>query len=118
MAPISYRRHRFPPVVIQHAVWLYLRFPLCPWRAAPRPIWSPAVPRPSTPIGSGGTGFDDSSWVVVAGHEKIGEHRPVHLHLRENVGRADIKQRHQPFAPDSPVEESGFEPVVPATWTT
>ena len=28
MAPISYRRHRFPPVVIQHAVWLYLRFSL------------------------------------------------------------------------------------------
>jgi hypothetical protein len=26
MAEISYRRHRFPPVVIQHAVWLYLRF--------------------------------------------------------------------------------------------
>ena len=26
MAPISYRRHRFPPVVIQHAVWLYLRY--------------------------------------------------------------------------------------------
>src|SRR5947209_20563880 len=25
MSPISYRRHRFPPVVIQHAVWLYLR---------------------------------------------------------------------------------------------
>ena len=25
---ISYRRHRFPPVVIQHAVWLYLRFTL------------------------------------------------------------------------------------------
>src|SRR5690242_2480791 len=24
----SYRRHRFPPVVIQHAVWLYLRFTL------------------------------------------------------------------------------------------
>jgi hypothetical protein len=23
--PISYARHRFPPVVIQHAVWLYLR---------------------------------------------------------------------------------------------
>jgi putative transposase len=22
----SYRRHRFPPIVIQHAVWLYLRF--------------------------------------------------------------------------------------------
>src|SRR6185312_13773354 len=28
MAPISYRRHRFPPVVIKHAVWLYLRFTL------------------------------------------------------------------------------------------
>ena len=28
MTPISYRRHRFPPVVIQHAVWLYLRFTL------------------------------------------------------------------------------------------
>src|ERR1700741_4281463 len=28
MAPIAYRRHRFPPVVIQHAVWLYLRFTL------------------------------------------------------------------------------------------
>src|ERR1700720_4228983 len=28
MAPISFRRHRFPPVVIQHAVWLYLRFTL------------------------------------------------------------------------------------------
>jgi transposase-like protein len=27
MAEISYRR-RFSPVVIQHAVWLYLRFPL------------------------------------------------------------------------------------------
>src|ERR1700674_530325 len=28
MFPISYRRHRFPPSVIQHAVWLYLRFTL------------------------------------------------------------------------------------------
>ena len=25
---ISYARHRFPPSVIQHAVWLYLRFTL------------------------------------------------------------------------------------------
>jgi hypothetical protein len=25
---ISYRRHRFPPIVIQHAVWLYLVFML------------------------------------------------------------------------------------------
>jgi putative transposase len=28
MAEISYRRHRFPPVIIQHVVWLYLRFTL------------------------------------------------------------------------------------------
>src|ERR1700716_1107556 len=28
MSAISYSRHRFPPVVIQHAVWLYLRFTL------------------------------------------------------------------------------------------
>jgi putative transposase len=25
---ISYRRHRFPPEIVQHAVWLYFRFPL------------------------------------------------------------------------------------------
>jgi hypothetical protein len=28
MSRISYRRHRFPPSVIQRAVWLYFRFPL------------------------------------------------------------------------------------------
>src|SRR6202035_5569094 len=28
MAEISYRRHRFSSVIIQHAVWLYLRFTL------------------------------------------------------------------------------------------
>ena len=28
MKPISYCRHRFPPSIIQHAVWLYYRFPL------------------------------------------------------------------------------------------
>src|SRR5215211_5424441 len=28
MPPISYARHHFPPVIIQHAVWLYLRFTL------------------------------------------------------------------------------------------
>jgi transposase-like protein len=26
MAPLSYHHHRFPPAVIQPAVWLYLRF--------------------------------------------------------------------------------------------
>ncbi len=28
MKPISYKRHRFPPAVIRHAVWLYFRFTL------------------------------------------------------------------------------------------
>ena len=28
MTPLSYRRHRFPPELIQHAIWLYLRFTL------------------------------------------------------------------------------------------
>src|SRR3982075_926234 len=28
MDQLSYRRHRFPPAVIQHAIWLYLRFTL------------------------------------------------------------------------------------------
>src|SRR5438309_10095737 len=28
MAPLSYRRHRFAPPIIQHAIWLYLRFTL------------------------------------------------------------------------------------------
>ena len=28
MARLSYRRHRFPPPIIQYAIWLYLRFTL------------------------------------------------------------------------------------------
>ncbi len=28
MKQISYARHRFPSSIIQHAVWLYFRFPL------------------------------------------------------------------------------------------
>ena len=28
MHTVSYRRYRFPAEVIQHAVWLYFRFPL------------------------------------------------------------------------------------------
>ena len=28
MQKISYARYRFPPVIIQHAVWLYFRFPI------------------------------------------------------------------------------------------
>jgi putative transposase len=28
MAPLCYHHHRFPPEIIQHAIWLYLRFTL------------------------------------------------------------------------------------------
>src|SRR3954449_9140104 len=28
MDQVSYRRHRFPPPIIQHAIWLYLQFTL------------------------------------------------------------------------------------------
>ncbi len=28
MPPISFARHGFPPAIIQHAIWLYLRFTL------------------------------------------------------------------------------------------
>jgi transposase-like protein len=28
MPQLSYRRHRFPAEIIQHAIWLYLRFTL------------------------------------------------------------------------------------------
>ena len=28
MAPLCYRRHRLPSEIIQHAIWLYLRFTL------------------------------------------------------------------------------------------
>src|ERR1700756_5551267 len=28
MGPLCYRRHRFPPEIIQLAIWLYLRFTL------------------------------------------------------------------------------------------
>src|SRR6516164_9604972 len=28
MGPLCYRRHRFPPEIIQHAIWLYLRLTL------------------------------------------------------------------------------------------
>jgi hypothetical protein len=31
LPPISYARYQFPPVIIQHAVWSYVRFTLsCP----------------------------------------------------------------------------------------
>ena len=37
MASLCYRRHRFPPEIIQHAIWLYLRFTLS-YRAVETPL--------------------------------------------------------------------------------
>jgi len=28
VAPLCYRRHRLPPAIIQHAIWLYVHFTL------------------------------------------------------------------------------------------
>jgi putative transposase len=28
LPPVSHKRHRFPPAIIAHAVWLHFRFPL------------------------------------------------------------------------------------------
>ncbi len=28
MKPLSFKRHRFPPDIIRHAIWLYARFTL------------------------------------------------------------------------------------------
>ena len=41
----EYRRHRFPPVIIQHAVWLHLRFTL-----SYRDVGEPLAERGSTSL--------------------------------------------------------------------
>jgi putative transposase len=38
LCPISYKRRRFPPDIIAHAVWLYFRFPLSPRLVAEMPL--------------------------------------------------------------------------------
>ena len=48
MAEISYRRHRFPPDVIQRAVWLYLRFTLS-YRDVEETLPSAGSTSPTTP---------------------------------------------------------------------
>jgi hypothetical protein len=56
MAPLSYRRHRFPPEIIQLAIWLYLRFTLS-YRdvekllAGPSEETCPAAPSARCPTG-------------------------------------------------------------------
>ncbi len=48
MLPISYARHQFLPVVIQHAVWLYVRFTL-----SYRDVESVGSRCPTRPSGAG-----------------------------------------------------------------
>jgi transposase-like protein len=50
--PISYKRHRFPPEIIAHAVWLYFRFPLS-LRLVEEMPWSAASSSPMRPSGDG-----------------------------------------------------------------
>jgi hypothetical protein len=42
MTSLSYRGHRFPAPIIQHAIWLYIRFTL---RRTPTPGGIPAAAR-------------------------------------------------------------------------
>ena len=52
MPKISYRRHRFPPVIIQHAVWLYLCFTLS-YRDVEELLASVGSTSPTKPSGVG-----------------------------------------------------------------
>jgi transposase-like protein len=53
MMELSYRRHRFPPVVIQQAVWLYLRFTLSYRDVEDLPSLSAGSTSPTKPSGAG-----------------------------------------------------------------
>jgi transposase-like protein len=60
--PISYKRHRFPPEVIRHAVWLYFRFAL-----SLRDVEDLLAER----------GIEVSYETVGAGRENLGRHSPA-----------------------------------------
>ena len=56
MAPLCYRPHRFPPEIIQHGIWLYLRFTLnyryvefAPDCLLQRRVCKPSVPQRRSP---------------------------------------------------------------------
>ena len=93
MAEISYRRHRFPPVIIQHAVWLYLRFTL-----SNRDVEELLAER----------GLDVSyetvrSWVlkfgpIIARRLRCGRPRPSNLLASRRDGRPDRRQAYVPVA--------------------
>jgi hypothetical protein len=75
MTSLSYAHHRFPPTVIQHAVWLYLRFCLSyrdmriSWRSAGStfPMRLSVAGSPSSGRGLLGNCVDDDRAQAVAG---------------------------------------------------
>ncbi len=52
MAPLCYRRHRFPPEIIQHAIWLCLRFTLS-YRDVEELLANAGSTSPTKPCGAG-----------------------------------------------------------------
>ncbi len=65
---ISYKRHRFPPQIIAHAVWLYFRFPLS-LRLIEEMLLDPAAHK----------------WVCVS-NQDIGEPGCKSWHVRPRLG--------------------------------
>jgi hypothetical protein len=100
MAPLSYRRHRFPAEIIQHAIWLYLRFRrLLNGRyrreAADQRASRAACRSASLAVRS----FGDTVPVVVLNFSSITISPP----------RVRVCSAGRRFVPDSPLEGSGFE---------
>jgi putative transposase len=52
LPPVSYKRHRFPPQIIAHAIWLYFRFPLS-LRLVEEICLSAALSYPTKPFDAG-----------------------------------------------------------------
>jgi hypothetical protein len=120
MALLSYRRHRFPPDIIQRAIWLYLRFTLS-YRDAEELLAE--------------RGLDVSyetgrRWVLkfgpaIARRLRQRQRRSLpsdRWHLDEMVVRIADERIYLWRAVDdegevaaSSLEESGFEPLVPLT---
>ena len=142
MAEISYRRHRFPAVIIQHAVWLYLRFTLsyrdveellaergldisyetvrC-WVLKFGPVIARRLrrcrPRPRIEP----KGIKDTAKRTGGGGREFWIVLPViGCPADEITQAASWHCRREPqlrLAPDSPLEGTGFEPSVPLTGT-
>src|SRR5207253_677850 len=79
MVPISYRRHRFPPVVIQHAIWLYLRFTLS-YRDVEELLAERGLDISYESVRSWVLKFGPARRPSPEGHRDAGEHGAVRLH--------------------------------------